>query len=141
MPYLFGTDTKTIFLKSESHKLFEEFEVVAGTDIKKGQPVVLETAGTVDAAAANDTPDLVIGFAMQDADAGELVTVMLKGFAIIFCEWEADSSNAGPVTVGAYNATTGYTEVDDDTVTYINMFGWALDPGGNGDVTRVIVTP
>lgn len=141
MPYLFGADTNTIFHKSESHKLFEEFEVVAGTNIKRGQPVVLETAGTIDAAAANDTPDLILGIAMQDADAGELVTVMLKGFVILFCEWEADSSVAGPVTLGAYNATSGYNEVDDGTVTYINMFGWALDPGDNGEITRVICTP
>ena len=139
MPYLFGVDTKTIFLKSESHKLFEEFEVVAGTDVKKGQPLVLETVGTVDVAADGDTPDLIIGVAMQDTDAGELVTCMMRGYAIIFCEWKAASSVAGAVTYDAYNATTGYNEVDDDTVSWANMWGWALDDGGDGDVTRVVL--
>ena len=139
MPYLFGADTKTIFHKSESHKLFEEFEVVAGTDIKRGQPVVLETVGTVDIAADGDTPDLIIGVAMQDADAGELVTVMLRGYAIIFCEWKAAASVAGAVTFDAYNAVSGYNEVDDDTVTWANMWGWALDAGGDGEITRVVL--
>lgn len=137
MPYLFGVDTKTIFLKSESHKLFQEFEVVAGTDIKRGQPLVLETVGTVDLAADGDGPDLIIGVAMQDADAGELVTCMMRAYAIIFCEWKAASSVAGAVTYDAYNATTGYVEVDDDTVSTTNMWGWALDDGGDGDIVRV----
>ena len=139
MPYLFGQDTSTIFLKSESHKLFQEFEVVAGTDIKRGQPLVLETVGTVDLAADGDGPNLIIGVAMQDADAGELVTCMMRGYAIIFCEWKAASSNAGAVTYDAYNATTGYVEVDDDTVGVTNMWGWALDNGGDGDITRVVL--
>ena len=139
MPYLFGADTSTIFLKVENHKLHQEFEVVAGTDIKRGQPVVLETVGTVDIAADGDTPDLIIGVAMQDADAGELVTVMMRGHAVIFCEWKAASSVAGAVTFDAYNATTGYNEVDDDTVTWANMWGWALDAGDDGDITRVVL--
>jgi hypothetical protein len=137
MPYSFGVDTETKILKSESHKLFQEFEVVAGTDLKIGQPVVLEIAGTVDLAADGDGPDLVIGIAVQDADAGELVTVMMRGHAIIFCEWKAASSNAGAVTYDAYNAVTGYVEVDDDTVGVTNMWGWALDAGEDGDITRV----
>jgi len=137
MPYLFGADTSTIFLKSESHKLFQEFEVVAGTDVKRGQPLVLETVGTVDVAATNDTPDLIIGVAMQDADAGELVTVMMRAYAIIFCEWKADTSLAGPVIYETFNATTGYNEVDDTSPDTTNMFGWALDNGDDGEITRV----
>lgn len=139
MPYLFGTDTKTKILKSESHKLFHEFEVVAGTNIKKGNPVVLETVGTIDIAADGATPDKIIGIAMQDADAGELVTVMMRGHAIIFCEWKAAASNAGPISFDAYNGTSGYNEVDDDSVTWANMWGWALDDGGDGDITRVVL--
>ena len=139
MPYLFGQDTSTIFHKSESHKLFQEFEVVAGTDIKRGQPLVLETVGTVDLAADGDGPNLIIGVAMQDADAGELVTCMMRGYAIIFCEWKAASSNAGAVTYDAYNAVTGYVEVDDDTVSTTNMWGWALDDGEDGDIVRVVL--
>ena len=143
MPYLFGADTQSIFLKSESHKLFEEFEVVAGTDLKKGQPVTQETAGTVDE-AVNTTPRInVIGYAMQDADAGELVTVMMKAFAIIWMECGTDSLVAGPVKIhtGDFNATTGYLEIDDDSVADTDIIGWALEGGDDGDVVPVAVCP
>ena len=141
MPYLFGEDTKTIFLKSESHKLFEEFEVVAGTDLKKGQLVTQETAGTVDEAVAATARINVIGIAMQDADAGELVTVMMKAFAVIFMECATDSLVAGPVKIhtNGYNATTGYTEVDDDSVDDTDIVGWALEGGDDGDVVPVAI--
>lgn len=139
MPYLFGADTKTKILKSESHKLFQEFEVVAGTNLKKGQPVTLETAGTIDQAVTGTARHAVIGFAVQDALAGELVTVMMKAFAIVFMESATASLTAGPVKIHAngYNGTTGYTEVDDDTVTDANIIGWSLDEGNDGDVIRV----
>ena len=142
MPYLFGTDTKTKILKSESHKLFQEFEVVAGTNLKKGQPVTLETAGTVDEAINTTATHLIIGFAVQDALAGELVTVMMKAFAIIFMESATASLTAGPVKIHAngYNSTTGYMEVDDDTVTDANILGWSLDTGDDGDIVRVALT-
>ena len=62
---------------------------------------------------------------------------MMKAYAIVFCEWKDDASVAGAVTYDSYNATTGYVEVDDDTVSTTNMWGWALDDGDNGDITRV----
>ena len=141
MPYLFGADTKTKILKSESHKLFNEFEVVAGTNLKKGQPVTLETAGTIDEAVTGTARFSVIGYAMQDADAGELVTVMLKAYAIVFMECATASLVAGPVKIhsNGYNTVTGYTEVDDDTVTAANIIGWALEGGDDGDVIPVAV--
>ena len=142
MPYIFGADTSTKFLKSESHKLFQEFEVVAGTDIKRGQPVVLETVGTVDEAISSTARHAVLGIAMQDADAGELVTVMMKAFVIVFMESATAALDAGPVHIHAngYNATTGYTEVDDASVTDATMIGWCLDgPAADGDIVRVAV--
>jgi len=234
MPYLFGTDTKTTILKSESHKLFEEFEVgtlktaltvstaliaanstvvtingdalaavvfatdaattmaalataiaahedvskaeVSGTTIYiypvdkdtaltvsatttlgstqptwtatndtntiyKGQPVQLQSDGTIEPVVNGDYAYKNIGIAMHDGTGGELVTVMMKGFAIVFMESATDSLVAGPVTVhsGGYNTTSGYMQVDDASVDQENQLGWALDPGDDGDVIRVVI--
>ena len=238
MPYPFGTVTKTKILKSESHKLFQEFEVggvlciltfagdlvtsntidgeidavgigqvtfsadhattmallvtellgestvltatligthtisfraidpaaafaltnwvvaagatqttilaVTGTNfIYKGQPVQLETDGTVRPLVAGDYRYKSIGIAMHDGLDAELVTVMMKAFVIVFMESATDTLVAGPVKIHAngYNATTGYLEVDDASVTTANMLGWALDDGDDGDVIRVAIAP
>lgn len=238
MPYSFGTVTKTKILKSESHKLFHEFEVggvlctltfsgdlvtsntidgeidavgiaqvtyasshantmalivtelltetsvltatligthtisfravdpaaamaltnwivaagagqatilaVTGTNIiYKGHPVQLESDGTIRPVVAGDYRFENVGFSMHDGIDAELVTVMMKAFAIVFMECATDALLAGPVKIHAngYNATTGYLEVDDASVTTANMLGWALDGGDDGDVIRVAVAP
>jgi len=140
MPYLFGTDTKTIILKSESHKLFQEFEVNTGQTVYKGQPVVIADDGIVQAAGISSTTQQIIGFSMHDGVAGELITVMMKAYAIVFAECETNALAAGPVRLGSsavYNATTGYILIDDDTVTYATQIGWALEGGDDGDIIRV----
>lgn len=140
MPYLFGTETKTIVLKSESHKLFHEFEVEAAVTVKKGQPVYITGDGQVSPALVGTAANLMIGFSMHDGVAGELVTVMMKAYAIIFAECETAALVAGPVRIGSaavYNATTGYVLIDDFTVTAANQIGWAIEGGGIGDVVRV----
>ncbi len=144
MPYLFGTDTNTIVFKSESHKLFEEFEVTSGQEVKKGQPVVIAGDGEVQAAGTSSTQQQIIGFSMHDGDAGELVTVMMKAYAILFVECETDALAAGPVRIGSsavYNATTGYVLIDDATVSDTNQIGWALEGGDDGDIVRLAVAP
>lgn len=139
MPTPFGDTTKTLFLKSESHKLFNEFEVTTGQSIKKGQPVILNAVGTVTPAGAAAAPSAVIGVSMHDGDAGELVTVMMKAYLITFAEAGTAALVAGPVKIHTtvYNAVTGYVEVDDASVTTADICGWALDAGGDGDVIRV----
>lgn len=140
MPYPFGTDTKTIVLKSESHKLFQEFEVETGVTVKKGQPVYITGDGQVSPALVGTAANIMVGFSMHDGDAGELVTVMMKAHAIIFAECETAGLVAGPVRIGTtnpYNATTGYVLIDDATVTAANQIGWALEGGGDGDIVRV----
>jgi len=142
MPYLFGADTKTIVLKTESHKLFHEFEVEAGQEVKKGQPVIIVADEQVQPAATSSTTQQIIGFSMHDGLAGELVTVMMKAFALLFVECETDSLAAGPVRIGSaavYNGTTGYVLIDDDTVGPTNQLGWALEGGDDGDIVRLAV--
>ena len=139
MTYLFGVDTKTIVLKSESHKLFHQFEVEASQAVKKGQPVVITDDEQVQPAGTTSTTQQIIGFSMHDGDEGELVTVMMKAYAILFVQVETASLAAGPVrlgTTGVYDAGTGYVLIDDATVDHNDQLGWALEGGGVGDIVR-----
>jgi len=140
MPYLFGINSKTTFLKTESGKLFEEFVVQATKSVKKGQPVIITGDGQIDAAAVGSTTQQVVGYSMHDGAAGVLVTVMMKAPMIIFAEIETAGLVAGPVRIGTtspYNATSGYVLIDDASVSTTNMLGWALEGGGIGDIVRV----
>lgn len=140
MPYPFGTDTKTILLKHESHKLHQEFEVNTGQTVKKGQPVVIAGDELVQPAGTGSTTQQIIGISIHDGIAGELVTIVMKAFVIIFAECETNSLVAGPVRLGSaavYNATTGYVLIDDLSVTHLNQLGWAIEGGDDGDIIRV----
>ena len=140
MPYLFGETSKTTILKQENHKLFQEFEVESGQTVYKGQPVVISGDNQVQAAGISSTTQQIIGISMHDGTAGELVTIMMKAYAVIFAECETASLVAGPVRVGSsavYNGTTGYVLIDDASVTYANQIGWAIEGGNDGDVVRV----
>lgn len=135
MPTPFGDITKTLFLKSESHKLFNEFEVTTGQAVKKGQPVILNAVGTVTPAGAAAAPHTVIGISMHDGDAGDLVTVMMKAYLITFGEAGTASLTAGPVKLWTtpLNAVTLRVSVDDASVTAADICGWALDAGTDAD--------
>lgn len=141
MPNSLGSQTKTLFLKQESHKLFEEFEVAATRSVKKGQPVILVTGGYIDAAVKAGAAQASVGIAMQDGAAGELVTVMTRGFAITYAEAGTTALVPGPVSLHttAFNTATGYVEVDDAAIDATTQVGWALDNATNaGDIIRVL---
>lgn len=130
----FGDKTRTVFLKGiESHKLHQEFEVGTGETIVRGTPVVLKADGTIAAStgAAEDHVN-VIGYSIHNGKAGELVTVGMRAFTIIYgVNLESGTITAGPVKfagvetvtdIGDYNA---FENIDPaDTTTAI---GWALD--------------
>jgi len=140
MPYSVGTATTTIILKSESHKLAHEFEVETAVTIVKGMPVYITGDLQVSPNTKDTTTQQTIGIAMNDAAAGELVTVKMKAYAIIFVEVETDALAAGPVRIGStnpYNGTTKYTLIDDASVSTSNMIGWAIEGGDDGDVVRL----
>lgn len=104
----------------------------------KGRPAIINADGTVAPAHADSLTVDIIGIAIGDAIEFEDVTINMKAFVMIFCEWKDDASIAGSVTFDAYNGTTGYNEVDDaGPPDNTNIWGWALDPGDNGDITRV----
>lgn len=141
MPNILGDITKSVFLKEvESHKLHQEFEVNMGATIKRGQPVKLSGAGEkIEAAASGEANINIIGYAIMDGAAGELVTVGMRGFAIIWAEATAIGV-AGPVKYTGFNGTSLLHKFDTGTVTAANHTGWALDDAAAiGDSIRVVL--
>jgi len=112
-------------------------------DVKAGQMVQLQGDGTVEPVINGDYRFGSMGISMHDGTGGELVTVMMKAYAIVWMECGTNGLLAGPVKIHStvFNATTGYQEVDDASVTAANMVGWALDGGDDGDLIRVAITP
>jgi hypothetical protein len=107
MPNTLGTVTKSVFEHlPEAHKLHLEFTVAAGQTVRRGDPVVLATNGTVQPAASAAPAFSVIGVPLQDGAAGKFVTVAMKGYAVVNAEAAAVSLNAGAVQLGAWNGTT-----------------------------------
>lgn len=146
----FGEQTKSVFLKSiESHKLHQEFEVKAGVSVKQGQPLKLVAAdGTVEPAAAGDKANLIIGVAVQSRAAGELVTVGMKAFTIVWAQ-SLGALVAGPVKMAAapadplycgYEASTAVDQATTPALDYSDVVGWALDAAaGAGELVRVAI--
>ena len=120
-----GDKSKTVFLKGvESHKIHHEFEVAVGAAVKVAQPVKLNADGLVVPAAAGDG-DAIIGYSIHDGAAGELVTVAMRAFVIVYAMTSA-AVNAGPVKY------EGVSTEDADYMLYTNVgtgsaVGWALD--------------
>jgi len=109
-------------------------------NVYQGESVKLCADGKIEPCAAAETPLNQIGIAIQNGVGGELVTVMMKAYAITWAEAGTAALNAGPVKIhtGLYNTTTGYLEVDDASVTTANVCGWALDAATlDGDLVRL----
>jgi len=130
----FGEKTKSVFLKGvESNKIHQEFEVKAGSSVIKGQPLVLNTDGTVLPAAAGAKSFTVIGYALHTRATGELVTVAMKAYAIVWGQ-SLGALNAGPVKVGAAPTDTtygGYVATAD--AAGADVVGFALDAAAAAD--------
>lgn len=122
MPNTTGNETKSLFLHLEDG-IAHAFEASAA--IKKGQAVKLDAAGTVSPVATATTLPKHIGFALNDAATGEMVTVSLRGRAIIWAEATA-AQDAGMVKYGSYNSTTSRS-VFTATTTDSEMHGWSID--------------
>lgn len=145
---ILGNKTKTIFLKGiENHKLHHEFEVAEGEEVKVGQPVVLEDDGTVKAAAEDEKALNVIGYSIHEGGGGELVTVGMKAFAIVWA-MPNDPLDAGPVAYegmneedATYNSFKEPTPTTEGDVTLTDtVIGWALDKAEAADeLIRVAV--
>jgi len=107
MPTTLGSVTTSKFEKSpEAHKLHNEFVVKTGQAAYEADPVIFATDGDVQSAGAGASAETVIGIAMMDVAADERVTISMKGYALVNALAGA-ALNAGPVELGAYDATTG----------------------------------
>ncbi len=139
-----GGKTKTTFLQTPNDKISIEFEVAAAQTLKRGQPVKLTTDGKITPWAQADLEHTLLGYCYSDGAAGELVTVITRGTAVIF-GISAAAQNAGPVSFASYDTATdingvkGYS-VYAAEVTAAEVSGLALDnAAGANALIRVLL--
>lgn len=109
-----------------------------GSKINYGTPVVLVGDGEkVRPFKAADTAAAILGISMHSPEPGELCTIIMRGYAVIFAQAGVGGVVPGPVTYGAFDSATGY---DTYTIATIgDAIGFALDDGAVGDVVRVLL--
>lgn len=126
-----GRTPQAVIYKSESHKLHQAFPVKDGDTIVQGQPVKLNTDGTISPYTGAEG-EVYIGIAVNYSKypaypataAGVEVTVMMEGFAVIHGIAKAEIT------------TTGYVQTDgtlDASGTYPNF-----SPSVSGAETKFI---
>lgn len=138
---ILGSPSKTTILAIENDKLALEFE--ASADVKKGQPVTLDTNGKVKPWATADTRTKCLGVAHKNAATGELVTIVTRGFVLINA-YAAGALNAVPVTYASYDSTTdvggttGYS-VYAASATDADLIGWNLTKVTGAGLIQVLL--
>lgn len=110
---------RVVIYKSESHKLHQAFKVRSGDTIVAGQPVMLNTDGTISPYLGTG---LYLGIATTNSETpaynDDEVTVMCSGFAVIY------GLSNGAITPGAVKPASR-----EEGSQYVK---WATDPeGGN----------
>lgn len=133
---------RAVIYKSESHKLHQAFCVKADTKIVKGQPVKLETDGTISPYTGTG---IYLGIAVTDninpaykaqRNFPVEVTVMVEGFAIVNWVAAAESTPAGYVTPGAALLNDRYVK---GTTSSSETKFIALNAGDANEVIQVLV--
>lgn len=144
----YNTPRAAIF-KSESHKLHQAFPVKEGESVIQGQPVVLNTDGTIQGFKSTDAVKNIIGWAATDSinpaykeskQHGPIeVTVMVRGYAIIWGVSKA-ALTTGPVKpTGSKDAENIYAEYEVDSVT-VAPIAYNLTPASAaGDLVQILV--
>lgn len=126
-----GQTLQAVIYKSESHKLHQAFPVKDGDTIVQGQPVKLNTDGTISPYTGAESEvylGIVVNYSKYPAYPARAdwveVTVMMEGFAVIHGIAKADIT------------TTGYVQTDgtlDASGTYSNF-----SPSVSGAETKFI---
>lgn len=140
-----GEETpRVVIYKSESHKLHQAFMVKKGSNVLAGQPVALNTDGTIKPFTGVDS-EIYLGIAATDSlfpayaaqrNAPAEVTVMVEGFVI--CNWVATTHvNAGYVTVDGTTLNDHFTNCKETAGGAASNF-IALNPGDTNDVVQVL---
>lgn len=144
----YNTPRAAIF-KSESHKLHQAFPVKEGESVIQGQPVVLNTDGTIQGFKPTDAVKNIIGWAATDSinpaykeskQHGPIeVTVMVRGYAII---WGVSKGTltTGPVKpTGLKDADNTYAEYDADSTTAAPIAYNLTPASAAGDLVQILV--
>lgn len=112
-----GRTPQAVIYKSESHKLHQAFPVKDGDTIVQGQPVKLNTDGTISPYTGTEG-EVYLGIAVNYSKypaypataAGVEVTVMMEGFTVIHGIARAEITTTGYVqTDGTLDASGTYT--------------------------------
>lgn len=104
--------------------------------------VKLTTKGKVEPASSAENPINVIGTSIHKAFGGDEATISMKAHMIIWAKAGTANLNAGPIKLHStpFDTTNGYVQVDDDSVTASNLYGWSLDSAVSaGDMVMVAV--
>lgn len=109
---------QTVIYKSESHKLHQAFVFKAGDTIIQGQPVMLNTDGTISPylGAANT---IYLGIAVTNSQfpayPGDEVTVMVSAFAVVYgvATAKVDCGYVIPSAPAEDSQYVGYTNTTD----------------------------
>ena len=81
---------------------------------------------------------LIIGYAMQDGEEGDRVTVVMIAFAIIYATAKSGLTPGVVVYVGQDSTDPFYGCYNDSGATASNFTGWALDVAtAEHDVIRI----
>lgn len=142
---------KAAIFKSESHKLHQAFPVKKGESVIQGQPVVLNTDGTIQGFKPTDAIKNIIGWAATDSinpayeeskQHGPIeVTVMVRGYAIIWGVSKAALAT-GPVkpTGGKVkDSDSPYTEYEADSTTAAPIAYNLTPASAAGDLVQILV--
>jgi len=136
----FGSETKRLWVKDESHKLHQGFYVENA--VKAGQPVMLHTNGKIkpwDGVSEHTC----IGVSLHSIDpatpeeAIKRCTVKTRGFVII------EALSDGVITTGPVKYTgmdaSGLAKYSVSGVTISNTVGWALEAVGDKSRVKIMV--
>lgn len=109
--------------------------------IFKGMPVELDPATGKVIPFANDGNLEYLGISVHDANAGELATIGMRSYAVVFAH-ASEALNYGPVNWDSYDTVNGINKYNQTAVTTTTFQGWALDTAAaDGDTIRVAVRP
>lgn len=144
----YNTPRAAIF-KSESHKLHQAFPVKKGESVIQGQPVVLNTDGTIQGFKSTDAVKNIIGWAATDSinpaykeskQHGPIeVTVMVRGYAIIWGVSKA-ALTTGPVKpTGVKDVDNTYAEYEADSATAAPIAYNLTPASAAGDLVQILV--
>lgn len=141
-----GRTPQAVIYKSESHKLHQAFPVKDGNPVVQGQPVKLNTDGTISPYTGAED-EVYLGIAVNYSKypaypataVGVEVTVMMEGFAVIHGIAKDDITTTGYVqTDGTLDASGTYPHFSPSVSGAETKF-IAINNAEMGDLVQILV--